>query len=53
MIFIVKKTFANEGTHGFFRGATISVFGSMIAFSCYMSVYEYSKKVLKEYKVTW
>ena len=43
---IVIKTYKNEGIAGFFRGVTISVFGSAVAFSCYMSAYEHTKNYL-------
>lgn len=47
----VKKTYASEGVAGFFRGASISVLGSVIAFSCYMNIYEASKKRLSRTEV--
>lgn len=47
----MKKTFSNEGIAGFYRGVTISCFGSIIAFSFYMSTYEYAKKRISEVKV--
>ena len=36
---------------GFFRGVSISIIGSTIAFSFYMSTYEYAKKRMSEIKV--
>lgn len=48
---IIRNTYRNEGIAGFFPGVGISAFGSMIAFSAYMTTYEFSKKHLGRYKV--
>lgn len=48
---VAKQTFKNEGVPGFFRGVTISVFGSAIAFGFYMSAYERTKNYLSKINV--
>jgi len=48
---LVKHTWASEGIRGFFPGVTLSAFGSIIAFSAYMTVYEKSKIFFSKYPV--
>lgn len=51
LFIVVKKTFAQEGIKGFFPGVTLSAFGSIIAFSAYMTAYEKTKVKLEENSV--
>lgn len=43
---IISKTYRTEGIAGFFPGVGLSAFGSMVAFSAFMTTYEYSKRHL-------
>lgn len=43
---IIQKTYSAEGMKGFFPGVGLSAFGSTVAFSAYMTTYEYSKNHL-------
>ena len=41
-----KQTWKLEGIRGFFPGVTLSAFGSIIAFSAYITAYERTKNQL-------
>lgn len=42
--YIVKKIYQQKGVKGFYPGVTIAAFGSVIAFSAYMTAYEKCKQ---------
>lgn len=48
---IIRKTYRNEGIPGFFRGVDISVLGSAVAFSAFMTAYEFCKNAIAKYEV--
>jgi hypothetical protein len=48
---IIKKTYSNEGIAGFFQGVGISALGSTIAFSAYMTAYQFCKRRLHNVEV--